>query len=176
MTKVESGRPDTTEYAEYYGRYVGKVEGSDIVGVLEGQLDRTLALLRGIDERTADFRYEPGKWSVKELLGHLMDTERVFAYRALVFLRNDKAALPGFDQDLWAKEANYSDLPFSEIVQEFEAVRRATIQLLRHVDASGWTRQGTANGKTVTTRALAFLMAGHLEHHVGILKERYLLL
>jgi hypothetical protein len=144
-----------------------------VVTVLEQQLESTLQLLRGIDERLADFRYEPGKWSVKEVLGHIIDAERVFAYRALVFSRNDSTALPGFDQDKWAEYVNYSKLPFSQIVAEFEAVRRANIFLFRQCDAESWNRRGIANEKPMTTRAAAFSIAGHLEHHVEILKTRY---
>jgi hypothetical protein len=174
MTKAESGRPEATEYVEYYGKYIGKVGGTNIVAVLEQQLQPALALLRGIDERTADFSYEAGKWSIKELIGHVIDSERVFTYRALVFARNDRAVLPGFDQDHWVKEADYSKVPFSEIVSEFEAVRGATVQLFRNIDPSTWTRKGNANGNDVTPRALAFIIAGHLDHHLEILKSRYL--
>src|SRR5262245_43046240 len=101
MTKVESGRPETSEYAEYYGKYTGRIPGTNVLPVLEQQLESALALFREIDERKAEFRYEPGKWSIKELVGHIIDSERVFAYRALVFSRNDSTVLPGFDQDKW---------------------------------------------------------------------------
>lgn len=172
--KVESGHPQESEYAVYYGRYIGRIEGTDIVAILEGQLEPTLQLLRHIDEQTANFRYEPGKWSVKELVGHIIDSERVFAYRALVFGRNDKAILPGFDQDKWAESAHYATLPFSQIISEFEAVRRSTIALLRQYDAAAWSRIGVANDKQMTTRSVAFVIAGHLQHHLDILKTRYL--
>jgi len=174
MTKVESGRPEANEYAEYYSRYTGRIPGTDIVPVLERQLESTLTLLRKIDERKADFRYEPGKWSIKQLVGHMIDCERVFAYRALVFSRNDTATLPGFDQDKWAEQGNQSSLTMSAITDEFEAVRRATICLFRNVEPAAWMRKGTANGKEVTVRGLAFITAGHLDHHIEILKSRYL--
>ena len=173
MSKVESGQPQESEYAVEYGRYIGKIEGTDVVAVLEKQLDSTLQLFRGLDERNADFRYEPGKWSVKEVIGHILDAERVFAYRALVFSRNDRTALPGFDQDEWAEFAPYSRLPLSQIISEFEVVRGSTILLFRQCDTDAWTRAGVANEKQMTTRSAAFAIAGHLEHHLDVLKTRY---
>ena len=174
MTQVQSGRPDETEYAVYYGRYIGQIDGVDVVAVLEQQLQSALSLLREIDDRTAEFRYAPGKWTVKELIGHVIDTERVFAYRALAFARNDRTALPGFDENSWAENANYSSLPFADILLEFETVRRSTVLLFRQMDDSAWTRRGNANGKDMTTRSAAFVIAGHLQHHLEILKSRYL--
>ena len=174
MSKVQVGRPPASEYAEYYERYVGLIPGADIVDVLERQLPATLSLLAAIDEAKGNYRYAPGKWTVKDLLGHVIDTERVFAYRALVFSRNDRASLPGFDQDVWVEHAYYANLSIADIAKEFEAVRRATVSQLRHLDAAAWNRVGTGNNKEMTTRAAAYVIAGHLEHHVSILKSRYL--
>src|SRR5262245_60043254 len=129
MTTIESGRPEITEYAEYYGRYVGKIEGTDVVAVLEAQLPWALSVLREIDEAKADFRYEPVKWSIKEVIGHVIDCERVFSYRALSFARNDTTPLPGFDENQWAANTNYSNLSLAQIIDELESVRRATILL-----------------------------------------------
>lgn len=174
MTRPESGRPAAAEYGEYYGRYIGKIEGTDIVVVLEDQLRSSLALLRTVDETAGNFRYGPDKWSLKEVVGHMIDTERVFTYRALVFARGDETALPGFDQDRWVTHANYARAPLAGVVDEFEAVRRSTILLLRHLDPEAWTRKGVANGMNWTTRSAAFVIAGHLEHHIEILRTRYL--
>ena len=174
MTKVDSGRPLESEHAPDYAGYIGKIESTDIIAVLERQLDSTLKLLRGIDETTGNFRYEPGKWSVKELIGHIIDGERVFAYRALVFSRNDSTALPGFDQDKWAAQTNYARLPLAQIVSEFEAVRRATLFMFRQFDAETWNRTGTANDQRMSTRAAAYVIAGHLQHHLEVLQTRYL--
>jgi hypothetical protein len=174
VSKAESGKPETAEFAEYYGRYVGKIEGTDILAELEKQLDSTLAALRRIDERKGDFRYQPGKWSIKEVIGHMIDCERVFAYRALVFSRNDNTALPGFDQDKWAGFVNYSNVPLADIIDEFEVVRRSTILLFRHMQPDAWTRRGNGNGKDMTTRSAAFIIAGHVQHHLEILRTRYL--
>ena len=174
MSKTAIGRPEPTEYAEYYGGYIGKVRGSDILSFLERQLDSAVTLLSGIDEAKGDFRYEPGKWTIKELIGHIVDSERVFAYRAVAFARNDTTSLPGFDQEIWAKHANYGRLTLSTIVAEFQAVRRATIMLFQNLDETAWGRQGTGNNKQMTTRAAAYVIAGHAEHHLDILQSRYL--
>jgi len=111
---------------------------------------------------------------LKEVIGHIIDSERVFAYRALVFSRNDNVTLPGFDQDLWAGHANHSTVPLKELAGEFESVRRSTIGLFRHLDTDAWMRGGTANNNPITVRALAYLIGGHTEHHLEILKSRYL--
>jgi hypothetical protein len=174
MSHTAVDRPNSEEYAEYFSNYVSKVPGSDVIGFLEEQLNSVSALLRGIAEAKADSAYAPGKWTIKELLGHVIDGERVFAYRALVFARNDTAALPGFDQDLWVKGASYANLPMAAIIEEFEAVRRSTILQLRHFDAAAWDRRGTANGKQMTARAAAYVIAGHAQHHMDVLKSRYL--
>ncbi len=174
MSKTAIDRPGMDEYAEYFNTYVSKVPGSDILAFMNQQLESTAALLRGIDESKADFRYEPGKWSIKELIGHIIDSEKVFSYRGLAFGRNDTAALPGFDQDVWTKHANYANVPLGEIITEFEAVRRATILQFKHLDNAAWSRSGIANGNQLTTRAAAYIIAGHTEHHLRILKERYL--
>src|SRR5579863_6022330 len=131
-------RPEPGEYADYFARYIDKVEGTDIIDVLQTQLESTMILLKGIDETRGDFRYEPGKWSIKELLGHVIDTERVFSYRSLVFARNDSAPLPGFDQDKWAEQANYRNLRLGDIAAEFAAVRRSTLFLFRGLDDAAW--------------------------------------
>lgn len=167
-------RPETSEHAEYYSGYISKVPGADIMSVFQQQLDSTVALIRGLDESKGNYRYETGKWTVKELLGHVIDAERVFAYRALVFSRNDKAALPGFDQEPWAQHANYANLTLQDIAAEFDSVRRASIFLFRHLDGAAWDRRGVGNNKEMTVRAAAFVIAGHTQHHIDVLKSRYL--
>ena len=141
---------------------------------LKNQMESTRALLDSIPEGQGGKRYEPGKWSIKELVGHVADCERIFAYRALRFARNDQTVLPGFDQDTFAANANFANLPLSDIVQEYEAVRRATLFLFKDLDSEAWNRRGVANNNDLTVRAIAFIIAGHELHHVGILKDRYL--
>jgi hypothetical protein len=174
MSKTVVARPQSEEYAEYFSGYIGKVPGADVLVFLQQQLESIARDIRGIDPAKGDFRYENGKWSVKELLGHIIDTERVFSYRALVFARNDSSGLPGFDQDPWARHANYANLSFNDIADEFECVRRSTLALFRHLDAAAWDRMGVANNKKMTTRAAAYVIAGHTQHHMDILKARYL--
>ena len=168
------GRPETTEFAEYYAGYISKVPGGDILQFLQQQLATTSDVLRSIPEAKGDFRYESGKWSIKELLGHIIDAERVFAYRALVFARNDATPLPGFDQDPWSQHANYAHLELGDIAAEFDAVRRSTIHLFRHLDPPAWSRKGIANKNGMTVRAAAFIIAGHAQHHLDVLNSRYL--
>jgi len=173
MSKAVYGRPQANEHAESHLVYLSKVPGDDILSFLQLQLDSTLSLFAAIDESKGNFRYEPAKWSIKEVLGHITDTERVFAYRAVTIARGDQTALPGFDQDVWAKHGNYGQLSLRELAEEFESVRRSTILLLRHLAPEAWDRRGTANTKQVTTRAVAYIMGGHAQHHLDILKERY---
>jgi DinB superfamily len=168
------GRPETAELSDYQIGYVSKVSGNDIVAFLQGQLETTLDLLHGIDEGKAAYRYSPGKWSLKEVVGHVTDTERVFAYRALVFSRNDSTPLPGFDQQPWAEHAKHSQVPLKELADEFDSVRRSTIHLFQHLEPAAWSRRGLANNKPVTVHALAYLIGGHTEHHLEILQSRYL--
>src|SRR5215831_18174717 len=174
MSRAISVRPQSNEYAEFYADYISKVPGADALTFLQQQLDSVASWVGSIDETSGDYRYEPGKWSVKEVLGHIIDSERVFAYRALVFSRGDKTPLPGFDQDTWATHANYVNLPVRDIAAEFEFVRRSTIALFRHLDTEAWGRQGTANNKEITTRAVAYIIGGHTQHHLDILNARYL--
>jgi hypothetical protein len=167
-------RPDPTEYAAYYGKYVSLVPHGDILTTLDQQLDDTLSLLRCITESQSAFRYAPDKWSIRELVGHIIDTERIFSYRALRFARKDETPLPGFDQDVFNENASFDDYPLVELASEFEHVRRSTIFLFKHLEADAWLRRGIASDNEVSVRALAFILAGHELHHVGILRTRYL--
>ncbi|MBD0372563.1 MAG: DinB family protein [Pyrinomonadaceae bacterium] len=166
--------PAASEYAPYYGRYVSLVPEGDILETLARQLDASLAVLRGIDEAKAGHRYAPDKWSIKELVGHIIDTERIFAYRAMRFARGDVTELPGFEQDDYVRNAAFDACPFDELVREFELVRGANLLMFKHLDEAAWQRRGVASSAEVTVRALAFIMAGHERHHIEILKTRYL--
>jgi hypothetical protein len=168
------GKPAPSEFGAHFGRYINLVEDPDIIRVLENQLASTRALLAGISDETSVLRYEPGKWSIRELAGHVVDSERVFAYRALRFARNDKTELPGFDQDTFAANANFHNLPMQDIRLEYESVRTSTLFLFKHLQPEAWGRRGVANQNEITVRALAFTIAGHELHHMAILKGRYL--
>ena len=167
-------RPRAGEYAPYYERYISLIEGDDILNTLDQQRREMMLLISCRDDEDGDFRYAPEKWSAKEVLGHICDTERVFAYRSLTFARSDSTALPGFDQDPWVKNANHANIPMKELAEEFVSVRRSTIHFFRHLDPAAWMRRGTANNNPITVRALAYLIAGHTEHHLEILRSRYL--
>jgi len=166
-------RPQAGEYAPYYDRYISLVQGEDILNTLDQQRRETMTLLCGRDDEDGDFRYAPGKWSAKEVLGHVCDTERIFAYRALRISRADATPLAGFEQDDYVRNGPFAQRPLADLVEDFIAVRRATLSLLRNLDEGAWARRGVANKNEVTVRALAYIIAGHELHHRGILEEKY---
>lgn len=173
MRDIVVGRPESSEYAPFYAGYVAKVLAGDILEVLEDQRARVVDGLSDLSDDRVDFRYAEGKWTVRQVLGHVNDAERVFGYRALCIARGEAAPLPGFDEQLYMASAPFAECAFADLLYEFDALRRANVLLLRQLDEAAWRRQGTANGTPVTVRALAYIMAGHVEHHLGILKERY---
>ncbi len=167
-------RPEEGEFNPYYGKYIGLVPEGDIVQTLRDQVSETLTTLKAIPESGAGFRYAEGKWSMKELLGHLTDTERLFVYRALCIARGDTQSLPGFEEDDYVRGAAFDSLPFSKIIAEFQTVRAATISFFENLNDQAWSRKGTANGSGVSVRAIAYILAGHERHHRQVLKDRYL--
>jgi hypothetical protein len=175
MTQTTTiGRPAETEYMPYYGKYVSLVPGGEILAILDQQSKETLAQLRAIPEERGTFRYAPDKWSIKELLGHLIDSEIIFAYRALRFARNDRTPLPGFEQDDYVRAGGFDARPLSGLIEELEMVRRATVLLFKHLPEEAWLRTGLANDSEVSVRALAYIIAGHERHHLNVLREKYL--
>ncbi len=169
---VQIPKPEPDEYLEYYGKYIALV-GNDALAALRSQSASTPRLLSGVSESQAMFRYQPGKWCVKEVLGHIIDCERVFAHRALRFARADRTPLPGFDENEWVPAGHFDRRPLPDLVAEYSTVRAATLGLLGSLDPATLTRRGIANGHEVSVRALAHIMAGHELHHVGLLRERY---
>jgi len=167
------GRPERGEYAPFYETYISKVQGSDILATLDDQRRQMLLLLSGRTESDGDIRYAPGKWSVKEVLGHVCDGERVLSYRALCIARSDSTALPGYDENAYVANAPFSRHPLSRLIEDFIAVRRATLSLFRNFDEEAWTRRGKANNYEVTVRAIAYIIAGHELHHRMALQEKY---
>jgi uncharacterized damage-inducible protein DinB len=166
-------RPQAGEFAPYYDRYISLIHGDDILGTLDQQRRDTMLLLSCRDDQDGDFRYAPEKWSAKEVLGHVCDTERVFAYRALRIARADATPLEGFEQDDYVRNGPFAQRPLADQVEDFIAVRRATLSLLRNLDEAAWLRRGTANKNEVSVRALAYIIAGHELHHRRILEEKY---
>lgn len=174
MTAAITKRPESSEYPPYTEGYISRVPDGDIVATLGKQLEDTLALINSIPEARGEWRYAEGKWSVKELIGHVIDGERIFAYRALRFARGDQTPLSGFEQDDYVRGAAFDKLSLGDLAQEYEYVRRATMSLFKNLDEEAWGRRGSANQNAVSVRALAFMIAGHERHHVEILRTRYL--
>jgi hypothetical protein len=166
-------RPTASEYAPFYAGYVARVTEDDILAVLSAQADELGALARSLPEAKQSYRYAEGKWSVREVLSHLIDGERVFGYRAFCFSRGEQAALPGFDENQYVSAARAGDVPLVALAKEFAVVRESNLGFLRRLGDEAWTRTGTASGKPVSVRALAWIMAGHPRHHLAVLRERY---
>ena len=169
-----TGRPASGEYHPYYETYVSLVGPGSITATLEANASETLDLLGRIPEDRANLAYAPGKWTLKQVVGHMSDTERVFAYRLLRAARGDTTRLAGFDQDPWAGAWDVTGVPLASLVAEFGAVRASTLFLLRHLGPDDWTRRVNASEADVSVRALAFMIAGHELHHMGVLKREYL--
>jgi hypothetical protein len=166
-------RPQTDEYNSYYERYISSVPEGDVIARLASQGNETAALLASIPEDRGTYRYAPDKWSVKEMLGHVIDTERIMSYRALCIARGDTVALPGFEQDDYVRGGSFERVKLASLADEFVAVRRATTLLFHHMHSEACTRRGTANGNPISVRALAWIIAGHELHHRAVLEAKY---
>lgn len=167
-------RPTHNEYAPYYQPYLDKVPDGDILETLARQRTETLKLMASVSEAQAAFRYAPDKWSIKQLLGHVTDGERVFAYRALCIARGEQAPLPGFDENAYAATGGHDQRTLADIAAEFDHARLSSLDLFRSFDETAWLRLGTANNKPASVRALIWVIAGHERHHLQIVKARYL--
>ena len=167
-------RPATSEHVPYYTRYIELVSGDNVMAALKSQVRDTIAFLNRIPAEKSLSRYAPGKWSVREVLGHMIDTERVFAYRALRIGRGDATPLAGFEQDDYIKGAAFDSVGWKSLIEEFEAVRRANILMFSGFTDDAWTRSGTANKSPITVRAIAWIIAGHELHHRKVIEENYL--
>jgi len=172
-------RPQPGEYAPYYDRYISLVHhnqtpGNDILAAFDDQRRQMLLLLCGRAEADGDLRYAPDKWSLKEVLGHINDTERIMSYRALRISRGDATPIEGYDQDDYVRNGPFAGRPLAELIEDYIAVRRATVSLFRNLDEPAWSRRGVANKNEVTVRALAYIIAGHELHHRRIIEEKYL--
>jgi uncharacterized damage-inducible protein DinB len=174
MENLKISRPETDEFDSYYERYVSLVPNGDIISELSKQVLETRNLLAEIDAEKADFRYADGKWSMKELVGHMIDTERIFAYRALRIARGDQTPIEGYEQDDYIKNAEFAKCSLIDLAEEYTLVRKANVLMFKNLSEVAWHRRGTANNKEISVRALAYICAGHEIYHVNILKERYL--
>ncbi|MEZ4674180.1 MAG: DinB family protein [Caldilineaceae bacterium] len=167
-------KPDPSEYLPYQIEYVRRVSTEDVLGMLSQQIHESLALLRGLREEQAMSRPAPGEWNIKEIIGHMADTERIFAYRSLCFARGDQSSLPGFEQDDYVAAANFSARTLSDLCDEFAAVRQATLALYRGFTPDLFLRKGTANNNTSSVRAWVYCCAGHEHHHMESIRTVYL--
>jgi hypothetical protein len=176
-TATASLRPQPGEYAPYYDRYISLVAGNDVLAALtalDEQRRQMLLLLSGRTEADGDLRYAPEKWSLKEVLGHINDTERIMSYRALRIARGDATPIEGFEQDDYVRNGPFARRPLADLIEDYIAVRRATVSLFRNLDEAAWSRRGVANKNDISVRALAYIIAGHELHHRKILEEKYL--
>lgn len=173
MSSSIAGRPKADEYAPFYQRYVDRIPGEDPLALLRRQADVAMAFLRNVPEDKREYAYAPGKWTTGQVVSHLIDCERVFSYRILRFSRLDSQPLTGFDENQYVANAEVEDRPYSSLVEELELIRRANLEWFSHFSQAAWLRSGEANGKLVTVRALSFIMAGHFDHHLEILRQRY---
>jgi hypothetical protein len=167
-------RPSTEEYMAYYEQYVSLVGESPLIESLAKQLTSTTELLSDIPEQQSNYLYAEGKWTLKEVIGHISDTERVMSYRLLRIARGDKTPLPGYDQDEFMNGSSFQDWTLSQIIEDYISVRKSTITLLRGISDEAWQRMGTANGADISARALAYIIAGHELHHWNVIHNKYL--
>jgi hypothetical protein len=167
-------KPQTTEYDAYYEKYVSLIGESELMTALEGQPSELSGLTAALPEEKGSYAYADGKWTIKEMLSHLIDGERIFGYRMLRISRGDVTPIEGFEQDGYIENSHANERPFADLIEEFGLTRKANLMMMRNLRAEDWARSGTANDVSVTVRALAYIMAGHFRHHANILRERYL--
>ena len=174
MAATPRHRPDDTEYPPFYARYVAMVPEADVVVALRASGNEMTELLGTIPEERGGFRYAAGKWTVREVIGHMIDAERIFSYRALRLARADATPLPGFEENEYARVAGSDTRTMADLVEELRIVREGSVRLFQSFPHDAWTRRGVVNGREVTVRALAYITAGHARHHLAVLRERYL--
>ncbi|MBN1302176.1 MAG: DinB family protein [Melioribacteraceae bacterium] len=172
MNKISKPLPD--EYPDWYAGYIASVPENNIVELLEKQLKEAAKVFDKFDEQKSHFRYAEGKWSVKEVMGHINDAERILSCRVLRFMRNDKTDVRQYDHDAYVDAGNFDAIPVDDLKKEFRFLRKATIMLFKNMNEEKWCSEGYSNGKKFTVRAMAYIIAGHLEHHLWVLKEKYI--
>ena len=173
-TLTQTSRPDATEFPPFYARYVANVPEADVVGALRESGREAIAVLSAIPDARGGFRYAPDKWTIREMVGHMIDAERIFGYRALRLARGDATPLPGFEENEYARTAGSDARPMADLIEELRVVRDGTVRMFQSLPVDAWMRRGVVNGREVSVRALAYIMAGHVRHHLGVLRERYL--
>jgi len=174
MKKLIVKKPAPGEYAPYLGKYIDVFAEKNVIDVLMEQKEKASALLRSIPKEKEDYRYAEGKWSIKEVLGHVLDSERISVYRMLFIAHEENVTLPSYNQEKWVSGCEYDSVSLLELVREFELLREANYILLSRIKADEWLKRGTSNNNEISVRALAYLMAGHAEHHFNVIREKYL--
>ena len=167
-------RPKQGDYIPYYETYISKIEGDDILKTLETQLSEVVVLFKSIPEEKGSYAYADGKWTIKELIGHINDTERVFAYRAMCFARGEKKSLPGFEQDDYVRGGDFNNRSLSDLINEFRLLRESDLVLFKSFNEDALSQIGNGNQGKVTVLAILYIIAGHTQHHINILKAKYL--
>ncbi len=167
-------RPKPGDYAQYYEQYISEIKGSNILKVLESQLSETIVLLKSVTEEKGNYKYAEGKWTIKEVIGHFTDTERIFAYRALCFARGETKVLPGFEQDDYVNSGKFNEKPLSDLINEFRLLRESNLVLFKSFNADSLAKAGRVEDNRVTVLAILFIIAGHTRHHLKIIEEKYL--
>lgn len=167
-------KPQTTEYAPFYATYINKVGDGDIIDILKDQQQSTYNFFKSIAADKASYAYADGKWTIKQVLGHMIDTERIMTYRALRFARNDRNQLAGFDENDYVANAHHNDLELADLAEEFKLLREANLYFFKSLNTQELQRQGIASGHPINVNALIYIIAGHEQHHINIIKERYL--
>lgn len=165
-------RPAETDYAPFYANYVAHVPEADVMAAMVGQHQDVISLLKSVPESEAGICHPPYTWTIRQVLGHLIDGERVFSYRALRFARGDETPLPSFEEQIYVRNGDFDRLALADLIEEFDAVRKATILLFHHMPDDAWTRRGIASDSPVTVNALAYIIVGHVRHHLGIVRTR----
>jgi hypothetical protein len=173
MSELLTEKPSPDEYAPYYSKYIDLIHG-DVMGTLASQIEKSLATLRAVSDSDSLNRYAPGKWSLREVVGHMIDAERIFAYRALRFARHDRTELPGFEQDDYVASARCDSRPWADLLAEFEILRRSNLLMFAGFETDAWLRRGKASGNVMSARGAAYTIAGHELHHMLIVRDRYL--
>jgi hypothetical protein len=168
-------RPSKEEYGPYFHQYISLVPEEKVSDILTQSLEHTVEIFSAVSEQKGLHRYASGKWSLKEVLAHIIDTERIMSYRLLRIARGDKTPLAGFDQDEYIKGASFDSIPIVQLIEEYTNVRRATLSLLKGLSEEAWSRRGTANNNELSARALAYIIAGHELHHLNVIQDRYLI-
>lgn len=174
MPTATISRPVPSDYPPYFATYIDKVPDGDVIDLLKSQIEDTVKTLSAVKEADAGFRYAPGKWSIREVVGHVVDTERIFMYRAVCFARGETNPLPGFDEKVYAANSGADAKPLSAHLDEFRTQRAATVSFLSGLAPEALLRRGTANNREYVMRAIPFIIAGHERHHMGVIRERYL--